>query len=371
MKIEEIDKNFAVQSINGIDVAFMKIPCEPFELDGLPFFKQNGGVFCRVPVDTLPQQNDGIKELAWHTAGVQLRFRSDTEIIALRVKLRNNPSMEHMAFTGSSGFDLYVGTGSSRRYCKTARPCANKDEYESLLFDARNIHENTPACPNIDYVPGTNLREFTLNFPAYNGIKELEIGLSPKAVVEKPAPFKIEMPVVFYGSSITQGGCASRPGNVYIQHLSRRLDANVINLGFSGSCRAEKIMADVINSLDMSAFVLDYDHNAPSPEFLKETHEKFFKLIRAAHPDLPIIFISRPDTDGDLNQTNARLNVIETTFKNALAAGDKKVFLVNGYTLFGIKDRDACTVDGCHPNDIGFIRMADAIEPTLRKALGI
>ena len=158
MKIEEIDKNFAVQSINGIDVAFMKIPCEPFELDGLPFFKQNGGVFCRVPVDTLPQQNDGIKELAWHTAGVQLRFRSDTEVIALRVKLRNVPSMEHMAFTGSSGFDLYVGTGSSRRYCKTARPCANKDEYESLRVDARN-NRDLVKYANAD-TPATSMGTF-------------------------------------------------------------------------------------------------------------------------------------------------------------------------------------------------------------------
>ena len=371
MKIEEIDKNFAVKSINGIDAVFMKMPCEPFELDGLPFFKQNNGVFCRVPVDTLPQQNEGIQELAWHTAGVQLRFRSDTEIIALRVKLRNNPGMEHMAFTGSSGFDIYVGNGSSRKYCGTARPVPNKNEYESLIFDARNIHENTPASPHIDYIPGTHLREFTLNFPTYNGLRELEVGLSPNAVVEKPAPFRIEKPVAFYGSSITQGGCASRPGNVYIQHISRRLDANIINLGFSGSCKAEDIMAKVINSLDLSAFVFDYDHNAPSPQFLRETHEKFFKLIRAAHPELPIVLVSKPDTDSNLKISTERRDIVKTTFENALAAGDKKVFFVDGFTLFGIKDRDACTVDGCHPNDIGFIRMADAIEPTLRKALGI
>ncbi len=371
MKIEEIDKNFAVKSFNGIDLVFRKMPCAPFELDGLPFFEKNGGAFCRVPVDTLPQQNDGVKELAWHTAGVQLRFRSDTEIIALRVKLRNIPSMSHMAFTGSSGFDLYVGTGSARTYAATAKPTECADEYESFLFDARGIKDNTPSCPRIDYVPGTGMREFTLNFPAYNGIKELEIGLSPNASVEKPAPFRIEKPVVFYGSSITQGGCASRPGNIYIQHLSRRLDANVVNLGFSGSGRAEDIMAQVINSIDMSAFVMDYDHNAPDVDYLRKTHEKFFKLIRAAHPDLPVIFVSKPDTDGDLKTSAERFNVIKTTFENALAAGDRKVFLVSGFTLFGEKDRDACTVDGCHPNDIGFLRMADTIEPTLRKALGI
>ena len=371
MKIEEIDKNFAVTSMDGLDFVFMKVPCEPFVLDGMPFFKQNNGVFCRVPVDTLPQQNDGIKELAWHTAGVQLRFRSDTELIALRVKLRNNPSMPHMAYTGSSGFDLYCGTGTSRKYVATARPVENADEYNVLVFDARGINDNITASPAIDYVPGTHLREFTLNFPTYNGLRELEIGLQPNAVVEKPAPFRIEKPVVFYGSSITQGGCASRPGNVYIQHLSRRLDANVVNLGFSGSCRAENIMADVINSLDMSAFVYDYDHNAPSPEFLRETHEKFFKLLRAAHPELPVIFVSKPDTDSNITVSAERRDIVKATFENAIAAGDRKVFFVDGFTLFGVKDRDACTVDGCHPNDIGFLRMADAIEPALRKALGI
>ena len=123
--------------------------------------------------------------------------------------------------------------------------------------------------------------------------------------------------------------------------------------------------------LDISALVLDYDHNAPNSDYLRETHERLFKTVREAQPELPIVLVSKPDTDKNLVDTQKRLDVIQTTYQNALKAGDKHVFFVDGRTLFGKKDRDACTVDACHPNDLGFYRMAEAIEPVLRLALGI
>lgn len=111
----------------------------------------------------------------------------------------------------------------------------------------------------------------------------------------KQAPkYAVKKPVVYYGSSITQGACASRPGNCYESILSRRLDCDYINLGFSGSAKGEDAIVDYIIGLDMSVFVMDYDYNAPTPEHLEKTHSKMFKAIRAEHPTLPIIIMPRP-----------------------------------------------------------------------------
>lgn len=128
-------------------------------------------------------------------------------------------------------------------------------------------------------------------------------------------------------------------------------------------------MAELISQIEMSAFVLDYDHNAPTVEYLKETHEDFFKIIRNAQPDLPIIIVTKPDFDNNVKENSIRRKIIFETYKNAIDRGDKNVYFVDGETLFGTKDRDSCTVDSCHPNDLGFMRMAEHIYPTIKKAL--
>jgi lysophospholipase L1-like esterase len=129
-------------------------------------------------------------------------------------------------------------------------------------------------------------------------------------------------------------------------------------------------MALLIARIPMSVFVYDYDHNAPNVKHLADTHAPFFRTIRQARPELPIIMVSRPDFDSNPAEGRVRREIIRTTYEQAKANGDKHVFFVDGETLFGEHDRDACTVDGCHPNDLGFMRMAQTIRPTLAKALG-
>ena len=214
------------------------------------------------------------------------------------------------------------------------------------------------------------MREFTLNFPLYNGVRSLRVGISPTAELTAPTPFAVGQAILFYGSSITQGGCASRPGNAYTHILARWFDANLINYGFSGSARAEQEMARLIARIPMSVMVYDYDHNAPNIEPLAKTHTPFFQTIRAARPELPVVMVSRPDFDRDLAESRARRKIIHTTYEQAKAAGDQHVYFVDGETLFGANDRDACTVDGCHPNDLGFMRMAEGVRPALGQALG-
>ena len=176
-------------------------------------------------------------------------------------------------------------------------------------------------------------------------------------------------PIVYYGSSITQGGCASRPGNTYQSVLSQRLNIDHINLGFSGNGKGEDSIVEYMASLKMSAFVSDYDHNAPSVEHLRNTHCKMYQKIRAAHPDIPYIMLSRPDFDHAYNDSIRRRDVIYETFRYAHAQGDRNVYFIDGASIFRGKYADMCTVDGCHPTDLGFALMADAIEAELERAM--
>ena len=169
---------------------------------------------------------------------------------------------------------------------------------------------------------------------------------------------------MFYGSSITQGGCASRPGNCYESRVSRALQADFINLGFSGSCRGEEEMAHYIKTLEMSAFVFDYDHNSRTPKYLGETHQKFFNIIREANPNVPILILSRPEPVLTGNAQISR-DVIEKTCLDSRANGDENVYFLDGPALMKIAGFDG-TVDGCHPNDLGFYSMAEAIVEALK-----
>lgn len=149
--------------------------------------------------------------------------------------------------------------------------------------------------------------------------------------------------------------------------LSRLLDTNYINLGFGGGARGEDAIADYIKKLDMSVFVLDYDHNAASAEELQNTHEKMFKKIREENPKLPIIIMPRPNYTLSKAQQE-RFEIIKRTYDNAIKSGDKNVYFIDNKTLMAIARNDGI-VDDCHPNDLGFYSMAKAIEPVLKKIL--
>ena len=353
MSIETIDPNFRMESIDGHELAFLDASRAPFSLTGFPFHAEEGEL-CRLPVAEIPAMNTGVQGLAWHTSGGMVRFRSDSPCIAVQVELRAPGNMNHMPRSGCSGFDLYIGEGTAKCFYKTAIPGAGAKEYSALLFTGE----------------AGQMREFTLNFPLYNGVRSLRVGISPTAELTAPTPFAVGQAILFYGSSITQGGCASRPGNAYTHILARWFDANLINYGFSGSARAEQEMARLIARIPMSVMVYDYDHNAPNIEHLAKTHTPFFQTIRAARPELPVVMVSRPDFDRDLAESRARRKIIHTTYEQAKAAGDQHVYFVDGETLFGANDRDACTVDGCHPNDLGFMRMTEGVRPALAQALG-
>jgi hypothetical protein len=284
-----------------------------------------------------------------------IRFKTNSLDIAIKAELRDKGIMAHMPLSGQSGFDLYLKTDKGLSFHGNIRPSSGKPDAVEGVF-----------AENLD----GEMHEYVIYLPLYNGIETMEIGLAPHTELKAPSPFKHPEPILFYGSSITQGGCASRPGNAYSHFLTRWLDANMINLGFSGCGRGEVVMAECIASLKLSAFVMDYDHNAPNPEHLEKTHEIFFQTIRRKQPELPIVIMTKCDFDtGDIAINSKRREIIKRTYSNAVKAGDRKVYFIDGEKMFGKTDRDACTVDGCHPNDIGFLRMAETILPVLEKAL--
>lgn len=339
--IYDVDKNFVFETkieISGI--RFYDCLEKPFSLHGV-FYEE--GMFRRLPESVAKSVSDGVHWLHNNTAGGRVRFRTDSPYIAIHTDMPKACFMEHCALTGSACFDLYVRDekGKERFVNSFKRTVENQYGYEAVL-----------------YPQGSGIREYTINFPTYSAVNDLYIGLDENAVLEAPAPYAIEKPVVFYGSSITQGGCSSRPGTAYESLVSRRFDFDYINLGFSGSARGEDTMIAYLAGLDMSLFVLDYDHNAPTVAHLAKTHEKLYRAVRKAHPDIPVIMMARPLFYPDADAL-ARLEVIRATYENAQKAGEA-VYLLDGPSLMALAGDDGL-VDGAHPNDLGFASMAKAV----------
>lgn len=343
--MEKIDKNFIVNTtIDKEDVRFYDVDQKPFEIYGV--FREDG-CYRRLPESVAKTVSEGVLRLHNKTAGGRVRFRTDSKYVAIRVEMHNVGKMSHFALTGSAGLDLYA----DGRYVNTfVPPKTLEDGYESVID-----------------LGGTAEREFTINFPLYSGVKNLYVGLQETAKVEEPTPYRELKPIVYYGSSITQGGCASRPGRSYQSVIERRLNADYVNLGFSGNAKGEPEMGAYIKGLPMSVFVFDYDHNARTTEHLQNTHEPMFLQIREANPDLPIILMNRPKRLLNSRDVGNRA-VIEATYRNALNRGDKNVYFINNERLTALC-LDEGTVDGTHPTDFGFASMAQAVGDVLEEIL--
>ena len=334
-----VDPNLVVPTkIEKKDIKFYNVLQPPFEVYGVYY---EDGKFRRMPEKVAESVSAGVLNLHAHTTGGRVRFRTDSPYVAVSVRLGSVNHYSHMSSVGSAGLDLYL-ENEDRCLNSFIPPRDEKTHFESL----------------IEYSL-TGMHEFTINMPLYASVISLHIGLAEGAQLLPPLPLKCDKKVVFYGSSITHGGCASRPGMTYEAIMSRRFGFDYVNLGFSGNAKAEDAIADYIAGLDMDIFVYDYDHNSLTVGYLAETHEKMFRKIRAAHPNIPIVMMSRPKYYVNKN-TAQRIDVIRTTLDNARAAGDKSVFLLTGPELMALCGEDGL-IDACHPNDFGFASMAKAV----------
>ncbi len=349
MKLDDIDKNFLQNTAyDEENTTLYDVREAPFSLHGV-FFDEKKDCFVR-----MTKKADGISVGydygTRQTAGGRIRFSTDSPSLTLVVQYGGPAEMAHMPLTGNSGFSLCENVGEAEIFRSILGPqWADKTGY------VRRV-----TLPQ-------GKRDYTLYFPLYNGVKRVYVGLDKSASIEKGKPYEAVAPILYYGSSITQGGCASRPDTCYQGFICKRNNVDFINLGFCGSAKAEEGIIDYLASLDCSVFVYDYDHNAPNAEYLAATHYKGYKRYREKRRTTPIIFVSKPDLPR-AEGTAERAAIVRESYEKARTDGDEKVYFIDGRTLFE-KEWENCTVDGCHPTDFGFYQMSLKIGALIEEIL--
>ena len=311
----------------------------------------------RLPSELQGVSRDAVWYLGRHSAGLFIRFRSNSTSIHARWESTFDNSMTHMTDTGTKGLDLYAIVDGEWRHVCSAQPQGKKSERKIIA--------------NMDPVE----REYMLYLSLYDGVSSLEIGVDEGATLDLPAvdrPSR-EKPVVMYGTSILQGGCANRPGMAHTNIISRRLDREVINLGFSGNALLDMEIAHLMAGVeDPGLFVLDYAPNAYA-HLIDESGEAFFRVIRDAHPDVPVIFIEDvifPHTiyDKAIREEVTKKNEAQKRlFDKLKKSGERKIYYIRAEGMIG--DDGEATVDGIHFTDLGAMRYVDHVLPTIRKAL--
>lgn len=349
VNISDIAGQYKVNDKGGTN--FDPLTCPYFEISGFPDIEANKNYYRMLESDS-SKYPSGVAGNSQKSAGGRIRFRTNSKSMTINVTLISTMDIPHMTVTGARGIDIYTGTGSAKKYLKTIVPKNGASRYSETI----NLSGNAT--------------DYTLVLPLYAGIGTLQIALDKDAKIGAPTPYKYEAPVVFYGSSITHGCSASRPGTSFTDVVTRMLDANLVNLGFNGSAKGEQVVAEYIAKLEMSAFVLDYDYNATSVDELKNTHYNFYKTVRDAHPDLPIIIMTKCNVEISNSDVNAqRRAVIKSTYDKAVSEGDKNVYFIDGQYVYPAIARELCTVDGAHPTDLGMYCISQALYPVLKDVL--
>lgn len=352
----EIDKNMIVNTtIGNVEVVWHDVRKSPFSLHGFNE-PQTTPFFHRVPEDVAAATSNGVKSLSRESAGGRVRFSTNSAYIAIRAKYLAVGRSSHLTMISTAGFDLYVDGEFGSRFIKEFRmPFDIQDSYEQIIM------------LESDY-----MRSYTINFPVHAVVQSLEIGLKPGSVIGSPKPYRDFEPVTFYGSSIVHGTAATRPGNTYPAVISREMNIDFRNIGFSGQAKGEAALAHWLAKLPTSVFVCDYDHNAPTVEYLIDTHYKFYEIIRSENPTMPYIMVTRPDywtNPRDYEDILMRRDAIMSSYLKARATGDKNVYFIDGLNFQVGPNQYEMSVDGIHPNDAGFIRMANCIGTFIRHIL--
>jgi hypothetical protein len=318
-------------------------------------WKNDSSAYCRLPAKAEGHVPDAVWELGKQTAGMYLRFFTDSPVIKAKWGLSTETlGFPHFAPTGVSGLDLYVKTAEgSWHWLGTGQP-RKQENLETLV-------EGIPE----------ERREYLLYLPLYNGITHLEIGIPRENKIEK-VPANAERSIVFYGTSIIQGGCASRPGMCSTAILGRRLNRDIINLGFSGSGRMEPEIASLLSELDPEIYFIDCLPNLEAGEVAVRV-EPFIRILREVHPNTPIILAEGITYDDaflvktrELRNSESR-KALRTAYENLMKSGVRNLYYQISEGELG-SDGEA-TVDGTHPTDLGFMRQADVYELVLKSIL--
>lgn len=319
----------------------------------------------QAPFDRLPARAEKIVRpevwgLSHDSSGLNVDFETDAAKFTVRWKLNSQElSFAHMTATGVSGVDVYVQDEAGWHYLETGKPAAYPDN---------QVDVSAPRGRE-----GQAVR-YRVYLPLYNGVSSVEVGVPAEAELKFIDPSQDEKPVVIYGTSITQGCSASRPGMAYPAILGRRLGREIVNLGFSGNGKTEPEVATLIAELDPAVLVIDSLPNL-APELLAERMPGFIEIFRKSHPETPILLVQNPIYPTIPLKASPYEKVMRSSellagiHADRVAAGDKQIGLVAA-SDWSVDGGDA-TVDGVHPTDVGFVMLADELEPQLREALGM
>ncbi|MFI4912608.1 MAG: SGNH/GDSL hydrolase family protein [Sedimentisphaeraceae bacterium JB056] len=330
------------------------------EVDGLAWFEQNEGKFIRLPLE----RKDEITKTAWWMSlcpsTARVRFKTDST--TLRVKVDHgmaDPSriaMWHMSSVAVSGIDLYIGEPGNRDFWRTTHPKEGNGEYEHVYFKGLN----------------KEMREFTMYLPSYSELKSLKIGFDEDCQILEPTAYQIQKPITVYGTSITQSGCSSRGSNGYVALLERRLNADVVNLGFSGSGCGEPVMAELMTQIDASVYIVDSVANMET-DLMDQRYEKFVRILREKRPEIPVILMTKihfafeidPDARAGYDRQHKALFA---TYKKLKEEGDDNVYLFDTGQIIK-PGGDHPTVDGIHMTDVGYQMVAKELVPFVKEII--
>ena len=334
---------------------WIRFPDPQLEVAGLPWFAENTPEVWRLPARAKAVVRPPVWDLGTHPSGGRIRFATDATTLSIQLHYKSVGRMNNMCAIGQMGVDLYV----DHIYWKTA-------------FPAEPGRLETPYFSGLEQ----KRREIALYLPLYHPVEVVAVGTDDSATMWGPRPFAVKGPTAFYGSSITQGGCSSRPGLSYQAILCRALNLDFVNLGFSGNGKGEPEVAALMAEIPASCFVIDFAVNCDSVEACRKVYAPFLAIIREKHPRTPMIAITPVFTTRELFEKSAQekwgglREVVRQAVAARKASGDKNVILVEGCGILGPEGHEGF-VDGTHPNDLGFVAMAKGLAPVLRKVLNL
>ena len=309
----------------------------------------------RLPASLKTVSRPPVWRLGKNTSGLALRFRSNSTRISAKWNLLEDVNMNHMTATGIKGLDLYAWNGKTWQFVNTARPTAKNNEQ---VIIGNMLPEE---------------REYLLYLPLYDGVTDISIGIDSTAFIDVPKlPYpSTKKPIVCYGTSITQGGCATRAGMSYTNILQRRLNREVINLGFSGNGQLDYEIAELMSRrTDAGLFVLDFIPNV-NLEQIREKTATFVEKLREHNTQIPILFVESiifPHSafDAKMYKTVTDKNkALREEYEKLKKSGHKNIYYLPAENLIG-KDGET-TVDGIHLTDLGFMRLADVLYARIKK----
>ena len=357
----QIDKNFNINTSNLTGMRWIDPLTEDVKFYGFNYIDEDR-IYSRLPkkyFKEIEEVSPKIGFLKDNTSSGQVHFITNSKKLVIHAKVLNGAHLSGMTYVGQAGFDCYVGSCyEDLLFYESARFDVEKDEYEFTLFQGENDKEKLVV----------------INFPLYSNVINLYFAIDENSFIKKPCEM-FKNKIVYYGTSITQGGCASRPGLTYLNIMSRRMKTNFINFGFSGNAFGEKLFAKIMSEIDdADMFVIDYEANGGTNGKLELTLEEFINTIRSKHKSTPIVVISRikylfDELRPDLGKRRGEIRLFqEEMVKKFKQNGDSNIYYIDGREILG-ENYHEFTIDTVHPNDLGFMKMADYLEKEFTKIL--